>query len=136
MKNEVLIIDDDQIVLLLHRLKVVKSGIHPTPECFETAKDALNYMKSTMQDKINFLLLLDINMYDMDGWEMMEEISKMNLQGEIFVILVTSSIDYKDKNKALNYPLVIDYIEKPLTDTDIAKIKENGQLKEFLKLVS
>jgi CheY-like chemotaxis protein len=131
MNREVLIIDDDKIVLILHRLKVSRSGIHNTPATFESAKDALNFIVEKDALETQFLLLLDINMFDMDGWEMMEEMAKLNTLGTYHIILLTSSIDDKDKKKALLYPLVVDYIEKPFKDEDIELIKNHPKLVSF-----
>ena len=63
------------------------------------------------------MLFLDINMPIMTGWEFMKEFEKLNtlIKDQIFIYILSSSIDQEDKLKAKNHPDVVDYIEKPLS---------------------
>ncbi len=127
---KVLIIDDDDIVTLVQGKLLQNCGITKDPLKFKRASDAVNYLKSATKEH-HYLLLLDINMPIMNGWEFLKEIEKMTIKENIFVFMVTSSIDYNDKEKAKNYPNIINFIEKPITAKNCEQFKELPVLKPF-----
>jgi hypothetical protein len=49
-------------------------------------------------------------------------LSHDHFEGEIKVVMVTSSVDRADKRKATLYPMIIDFVEKPL-NKEAATIK-------------
>lgn len=109
---ELLIVDDDPSFLFLHEVLAKKSGFHDSPQKFEDGGDVVKFL-SKGEDK-NYLLFLDIYMKQMDGWGVLDFIEKQNKPNKIKVILISSSINSEDKNRALDYTSVIEYIEKPL----------------------
>lgn len=68
------------------------------------------------------LVLLDINMPIMDGFEFLEHLqTSVDLSSApIKIVLVSSSMHFRDQAKAKQYP-VFDYIQKPLT---LEKLRE------------
>ena len=77
-----------------------------------------------MKQKLPDIILLDIEMPIMDGWEFMEQIDLLkpifnDQQVEIFIL--SSSITVEDKLKAENNPNIKGYITKPITLEDIKK---------------
>jgi CheY-like chemotaxis protein len=120
MKLETLIADDDDMVIFLHKIAVVESGLSDKPVIARNGSQALDYvLKHT---DTTFLVLLDINMPEMDGWEFLEAIQKLK-NPKILVVMVTSSVDNRDRKKAKSYTQVIEYIEKPLTVDSCSHIK-------------
>lgn len=112
---EILIVDDDPMILLLHKLIVQKAVpdeniIHQ----FEDGKKTLEFILDNDAHDKNYLILLDINMPVMDGWQFLDQLCESSYVSSICVAMVTSSIDYRDKMKANEYDLVFEYIEKPL----------------------
>ena len=118
------IVDDDKVLVMLVKLLVKKHPDYNTCLEFTNGKKALDYIKSLSSDigELPDLILLDINMPVMDGWEFLDEISKLNINKNIPVYILTSSIDPTDKAKALNYPMVKDYIMKPVTIGRLSEI--------------
>jgi CheY-like chemotaxis protein len=127
---KVLIIDDDDIMVFLQRKLIHKSGLAKDPVSFKVATDAIEYLEN---EEINqhFLILLDINMPGMNGWQFLDILKKMKISKNVFVIMVTSSIDCYDKEKAGSYSNVIDFMEKPISFENCNRIKEYVLLKEF-----
>ena len=74
------------------------------------------------------VLLLDINMPQMDGWEFLDKLNKILEQkkelisNRINIFVLSSSVDNKDIEKAQNYAYVTDYIIKPITKATISQI--------------
>jgi CheY-like chemotaxis protein len=114
MRLKVLIIDDDPIILVLHKSITVRSGLCTEPLSFQNGKAALDYLRKESSAEEKYLLLLDIHMPIMNGWEFLDTIKSSALWEQIKVILISSSIDARDHEKAKQYSQVIRYIEKPL----------------------
>lgn len=127
---KVLIIDDDDIVILVQGKLLQNCDFSKDPLKFKRAPEALDYLNSASNEH-HYLLLLDINMPIMNGWEFLDEIEKMPLKDKIYVFMVTSSIDYNDKEKAKSYKRIINFIEKPITAKKCEQLKELPILKPF-----
>jgi CheY-like chemotaxis protein len=60
----------------------------------------------------------------MDGFDFLDNFSRMNTCKQVKIIMLTSSMRAEDKKKALAYNAVVEYIEKPLTEALIQKIAD------------
>jgi CheY-like chemotaxis protein len=130
MKLETLIVDDDEMVVFLHKIAVAESGLSTKPVVAFNGNQALDHISHQRGSGSAFLILLDINMPELDGWEFLEAIQ--SLQETIFVVMVTSSVDSRDRNKSKTYKQVIDYVEKPLSINTCIQIKNLPQLANFV----
>lgn|SRR5690606_28502946 len=119
---KVLIIDDDDIVLLVERKMLQRCSISADPISFKGGKPALDYLKEINEIE-DVLILLDINMPQMNGWEFLTQLEQLDKKNKIFVIMVTSSIDRYDKEVAQKYERVIGFIEKPITAENCKNLK-------------
>lgn len=93
---------------------------------FNDGQDFKEYLEkeyiSQTKDQ-NLLILLDINMLHFNGWDVLSFISKESLDSKVQVAMFSSSISASDKKKAMAYPFVRDFLEKPL---------EKGALEDLL----
>lgn len=119
MEFKILIVDDDSIVLFIHKQRVRNSGFHCEPLLFRNGKEALDYLIADDSPFTTKILLLDINMPVMDGWALLDALQEHTFAGKVTVAIVSSSINQSDKQKASQYPWVVAYFEKPLTDENI-----------------
>jgi CheY-like chemotaxis protein len=121
-----MVIDDDDINNFLCE-KVLKSAqVTDNVVSYLSAKDAYDDLLQSLEDGSNDLpdlILLDINMPVMNGWEFLDllEPRLKEKQQQIDVAILSSSVYQKDKEKADNYHSVVDYISKPLTIEGIKK---------------
>ncbi|MCC5930839.1 MAG: response regulator [Cyclobacteriaceae bacterium] len=123
MKIDTLLIDDDAIVLYIHKVLLEESDLETEVFTFEDGESALEYIfNNDKDDDRGFLLLLDINMPCMDGWEFMERLKKSKAYDRIVVSLITSSIDKSDAEKSKKYDIVKSFFVKPLSMENVNEI--------------
>lgn len=126
MDLDVIVIDDDAVVLFLHKLLIQKSELPSSVQDFQGAEAALKYLKQR-QSSNPLLIFLDINMPDCNGWEFLEKLFSVPNNERIYVVMVTSSINESDRSKARQFSHVIDYREKPLSQSACEEIYYNLQ---------
>lgn len=116
------IIDDDEIIIYLTDKLLKKVEFANNVETFFNAESALKTLKIAIQQGENIpdVILFDLNMPVMNGWDFIEEFQKLKLDVPCFVF--TSSIDPSDKQRSYQYPEIRDFITKPLTVQKLDKI--------------
>jgi len=130
---EILIVDDDKVVALLHKNQLRSSNVEPPPVICSNGREALNYLLRNDSPCKHFLILLDINMPVVDGWKFLENLKRDPIEGKVHVVMATSSIKQEDYVKARSHPSVIHFCRKPLTAACVTQIKNLKQLGEFFK---
>ncbi|CAN1540021.1 CheY FOG, CheY-like receiver [Flavobacteriaceae bacterium] len=123
------VVDDDPIYQIIVNKIIKKSELFLSVSNYKNGKEAIEALKDTLDDKEVFpnVILLDINMPIMDGWEFMEELVllKSRIKDPIQIYIVSSSIALEDKNKAKIYPEIIAYLSKPINNNDLILIAAN-----------
>lgn len=127
---KILIIDDDDIVLMIQRKLLQRCGVNKEILSFKRSREALDYLIAQDGEQ-HFLILLDINMPGMNGWQFLCKLTELKIQPNIQVVMVTSSIDIYDREAAVKYENVIGFIEKPITEENCEKLKKYPSLKQF-----
>ncbi len=121
--NCVLLIDDDHATNFLNRKIIEKALIAEHVEIALNGKEAIQYL--TNQGKHEKpgdvfpqpeLIFLDINMPIMDGWSFLDEYHKLDdvQKGKIIIVMLTTSFNPDDKEKADHIPEISDFKNKPL----------------------
>ena len=128
--NDVFVVDDDKIFHFIIKKLLVHNNINVSPKFFENGLQAIEGIKTKLNKGENppDLILLDINMPILDGWQFLEEFKaiKDKLSKEIIIYIVSSSDDSTDKNKAKNYQSEVkNYYLKPMTADDLKEIFSN-----------
>lgn len=114
MNLDVVVIDDDAVVLFLHKLLIKRSSFTTDVKDFLDAGEGLDYVTRRSRDT-NILVFLDINMPGINGWDFLTRLEQLPTRDKVFVVMVTSSINWSDRNKARKHSCVVDYREKPLS---------------------
>lgn len=129
---EIILVEDDQIVTRLHKWHI-NNYIGLKPADFENGKEAVAYLDEQAIKNRKFLVLLDLNMPVMNGWEFLEICHSRPYADQIFIVIVTSSSYKMDSERAAKYEKVVGYYQKPLT---VEKLSEIFSLKEVADLVA
>lgn len=125
---ETLIVEDDKVISKIHQLRMNKLTPTNCIICFN-GKEALDYLDSRKENK-STLILLDINMPVMDGWEFLDNCHSRAYNFQLVVIIVTSSLFDLERKKAKEYELVKGYYSKPLKPHEFIEISPSNE-KEF-----
>ncbi|OAB81503.1 response regulator [Cochleicola gelatinilyticus] len=115
----VLLIDDDKGINFIHHRVISNANCAEEIVIKKDGKEALKFLKTQVNGACPQpeLIFLDINMPKMDGWEFLNEYSKLsNLEkGEIVLLMLTTSLNPDDIKQAEDNSNVDDFINKPLT---------------------
>ena len=120
-----LLVDDDKFFTLMAKTMVTKTGLHSSPKAFENGFVALEYLKNNYTPQEKYLIFLDINMPDMNGWEVLDVVAKTTsekLPDNVRIYVLSSSINTSDKVKAYSNPLISGFFEKPLLQEDLRNL--------------
>jgi CheY-like chemotaxis protein len=111
--NCILLIDDDEDINFLNKIIIEDFVKNIHIESTLSVKDALAFLNSGGNPDIIFL---DINMPGSTGWDFMDEFKKIHIDGkeDKKIVMLTSSLDIDDENKARSINEITDYINKPL----------------------
>ena len=120
------VIDDDVIYQFAVKLTIQQLDLAEQVLTFSNGELAMDYLIENAKEasKLPDVLLLDINMPVMDGWDFLNWFSdyKKMLQKDIPIFMVSSSIDWRDIERAKGFEDVVDYVSKPLTDGNFYEI--------------
>lgn len=113
------IIDDDSLFKFLTKRGIQETQLVDNIEVFSNGLEALNFVNTILKDsdKLPDIILLDIDMPVMDGWDFLEEYIKLlpEINKKINIYIISSSNDPADIIRSKNYPIVKDFIIKPVT---------------------
>ncbi|UAB82923.1 response regulator [Zunongwangia sp. SCSIO 43204] len=121
------IIDDDPIFVFSAKKIMELADFCNGFMVFHNGKEALNHLDAVIStgEELPDVILLDLNMPVMDGWEFLEEFIKIESEKVITIYIVSSSIDPGDINKAKSYDNVSNYIVKPVTIESLKSVLQN-----------
>ena len=86
-------------------------------------KEALDYLITNKETDVD-LILLDINMPVMNGWQFLSNIERVwrEIDKSIPIFILSSSVNTYDKQKSAEYKSVKGFINKPLKDNDLKEM--------------
>lgn len=115
----ILLVDDDPDDNFLHRLVIEDSGYCEIVKVAETGQQALAYLTDQTAPAYHKpdVILLDINMPGMNGFEFLAEYEKLDAKyrAKVVLMMLTTSLNPDDQRRANDHGVVIGYKSKPLT---------------------
>lgn len=110
----IFLVDDDPINNLINKRLLGKVGISDKIIEFLEGEEALTQIE-ILPSEHQVLIFLDINMPVLNGWEFLEKYIQIFPNRQDKIVILSSSIDYQDRQKAREYQIVSGFLEKPLT---------------------
>ena len=118
-----MIVDDDEFEHIICRRIIERSGLVENMLFFSLPDQALAYFRDNPNNDVD-VVFTDIRMPRMNGFEFLEAaVSEFGPRFvDLVIIMLTTSIDPRDKERAKKLGIVTEYIEKPLDQDDIERI--------------
>jgi len=116
--KRVVYIEDEQEMIDLVRLILSRKGYEVIGA--NGGRDGLQLVNDRLPD----LVLLDLMMPDMDGWEVYQQMKANEKTRQIPVIVITAKAQSIDKVLGLHIAKVDDYISKPFSPHDLLESVE------------
>jgi len=129
MLETILCIDDDPITLMLCKMVITKASFSNEIATAKNGEEALKYydgLKTNPSINKPQLIFLDLNMPVMNGWEFLDGFNTVEYSEyhDTKIIILSSTIDPQDLEKSKKYPMVIDFLSKPISKEMLLFLKD------------
>lgn len=133
--EKTILIDDSDIDLFIQRRFLEVYHFSNTLVLYNSAEEALGWLKEMKGEAAPDVIFLDLNMPEIDGFSFLNKF--VNLPQEVLdkckIVVLTSSNSAKDREQAFSYNNVIQFITKPIKQSDIEDLKKLIDKKEHAK---
>ncbi len=118
------IIDDDPIFIFGIKKMMALADFCNSFLIFHNGQEAINHLKPLIENhgQLPDVILLDLNMPIMDGWNFLDEFTKIETPKPITIYIVSSSINSLDLRRAKDYENVTKYLVKPISMADLTAV--------------
>lgn len=119
MIKSLTLVDDDEVFVFLTKKIIQQTNLVELIKVFGNGLDALNFIRENMNqpEALPEIILLDLSMPIMNGWQFLDEFTKINpdIGKKITIYVCSSSISPDDIARAKTITEVSDFIIKPIT---------------------
>ena len=112
IKGDIMIVDDNANVRIAVRTILSDAGFNVIAA--SSGKECINFLK----EGFSGVLLLDIMMPEMDGWDTISTILESGLEKRIVIVMLTAKNNPDSKMIGLQ-EYVIDYLTKPFDNEEL-----------------
>lgn len=126
------LVDDDAISNMLSEIIIEDEFPKAEIISFTDPKEGVHFFETAFSNLISnkTFLFLDINMPLMSGWDFLEALKnkEIEMKNNIFIYMLSSSVNPDDLKKAKQNPNIVDFVEKPLTEEFLKQLSEKHSL--------
>lgn len=121
MVNTTVLIDDSDIDLFIQRRFLEVYHFSKKLISYKSAEDALTWLRDMNGEIPPDVIFLDLNMPNVDGFSFLESFKNLpqSIRDKSRIVVLTSSNSQKDRDKAFRHQNVIQFVTKPLKQSDI-----------------
>tara|TARA_B110000211_G_C14083993_1_gene555854 strand:- start:1735 stop:2145 length:411 start_codon:yes stop_codon:yes gene_type:complete len=125
----ILLIDDDEATNVLHKREIEKSEIEAEVTVAINGEEGLKVILDLIKsgEALPSVIFLDINMPRMNGWEFLDEYEKVTKGNDVnsnVVVMLTTSLNPDDRERASSYKSICKYLTKPLRRAILPEVFE------------
>jgi CheY-like chemotaxis protein len=119
-----ILIDDSLLDLFIHKKLISVSNLSETIFTYDTAETALEFLKSQGESLAPSIILLDLQMPGMNGFQFVEAFAGLDseIHKKIRIFILSSTVDQGDISKAKANPFIEDMISKPV-DVEMLRVR-------------
>lgn len=123
--DKTVLIDDSDIDLFIQRRFLEVYNFSNQLVLYKSAEEALDWLKNINGESAPDIIFLDLNMPETDGFSFLKTFMDLpeKVRSKSRIVVLTSSNNLKDREQAFTYNNVIQFITKPLKQTDIEELK-------------
>ncbi len=124
--DKTVLIDDSDIDLFIQRRFLEVYDFSNELLLYKSADEALNWLKTVSVADAPDIIFLDLNMPEVDGFSFLKNFKELpdGIKTKSKIVVLTSSNSAKDRSQAFTYQNVIQFITKPLKQSDIEDLKK------------
>ena len=123
--NKTVLIDDSDIDLFIQRRFLEVYNFSHQLVAYKSAAEALNWLSNMNGETPPEVIFLDLNMPEIDGFTFLKSFEKLpeKIIKHSKIVVLTSSNSSKDRQQAFENKNVIQFITKPLKQSDIEELQ-------------
>jgi two-component system nitrate/nitrite response regulator NarL len=124
--EKTVLIDDSDIDLFIQRRFLEVYEFSSELLLYKSASEALNWLKKLNGEAPPDVIFLDLNMPEIDGFAFLKSFNELpeKIRTKSRIVVLTSSNSIQDRDMAFQNKNVIQFITKPLKQTDIEELKK------------
>lgn len=124
--EKTVLIDDSDIDLFIQRRFLEVYEFSNQLVLYKSASEALNWLKTLDGETPPDVIFLDLNMPEIDGFGFLKDFNSLpeKVKEKSRIVVLTSSNSSQDKDQVFKSKNVIQFITKPLKQSDIERLKE------------
>jgi CheY-like chemotaxis protein len=125
MRNikHLLLVDDNEVTNYLHTFLFLDMNMAEEVHSVLNGQEAIDYIKTCSKEDQPDLILLDINMPLMDGFEFLGHFENLDANESIVILMVSTSIIPRDIERSKQFKKISGFVGKPLTKEKILKLQ-------------
>ena len=124
----ILLIEDDDTINFYNQFLIENLNLAEEIVVAKNGKEGIDYLEKAGKGHATSpdLILLDINMPVMNGFEFIEEYEQLpeDWKSKILVVMLTTSLHEDDMNRAKQHPVIAEYFFKPLLEQRLGELVE------------
>ncbi|MFD2164102.1 response regulator [Paradesertivirga mongoliensis] len=132
MSISLMLVDDDHIQHKIIELMIKRIDIPLKYKAYSHAQAVLSFLIKHHKNYtlLPDLILLDLDMPEISGWDFLDifEIFKQYFAKKVSIIILTSSVDPRDRERIAMYESVKGFYSKPFTQDALEDILESGYI--------
>jgi two-component system nitrate/nitrite response regulator NarL len=123
--DKTVLIDDSDIDLFIQRRFLEVYNFSNQLFLYKSAEEDLDWLRTMNGDTPPDVIFLDLNMPEIDGFSFLKNFVDLpeKIKSKSKIVVLTSYNNAQDREQAFSFTNVIQFITKPLKQTDIEELK-------------